>query len=160
MSHSVMFDFLLSHGLYSPWNSPGQNNAVGSLSLLQGIFPTHGLNPGHLHCRWILYQLSHKGIPAIVIGWKVAHDKLLPKYKSSARCIVRPNNTKMSEFETETQGGGSPMPQKPQTPQKLSAKPFSIKGGGGAWLVVAHFLVSEPMFLRSGYSQVGLPRWH
>ena len=46
---------------YSPWNSPGQNNGVGSLSLLQGIFPIQGLNPGHLHCRWILYQLSHKG---------------------------------------------------------------------------------------------------
>ena len=33
-----------------------------SLSLLQGIFPTQGLNPGLLHCRRILYQLSHKGI--------------------------------------------------------------------------------------------------
>ena len=43
-----------------PWNSPGQNTGVGSLSLLQGIFPTQGLNPGVPHCRWILYQLSHK----------------------------------------------------------------------------------------------------
>ena len=89
---------------YSPWNSPYQNTGVGSLSLLQGIFPTHGLNPGLLHCRWILYQLSHKGIPAIVIGQKAAHDKLLPKYKSSARCIVRPNNTKIkliTFFEAE-----------------------------------------------------------
>ena len=34
------------HGLYSPWNSPGQNTGVGSCSLLQGIFPTQGLNPG------------------------------------------------------------------------------------------------------------------
>ena len=47
--------------LYSPWNSPGQNAGVGSLSLLQGIFPTQGSNPGLPHCRWILYQLSHKG---------------------------------------------------------------------------------------------------
>ena len=38
-------------------------NGVGSLSLLQGIFPTQGLNPSHPHCRWILYQLSHKGSP-------------------------------------------------------------------------------------------------
>ena len=30
------------HGLYSPWNSPGQNTGVGSLSLLQGIFLTQG----------------------------------------------------------------------------------------------------------------------
>ena len=43
------------HGLYSPWNSPGQNTGVGSLSLLQGIFPTQGSNPGLPQCRWILY---------------------------------------------------------------------------------------------------------
>ena len=51
--------------LYSPWNSPGQNTGVGSLSLVQGIFPTQGLKPGLLHCRQILYQLSHRGSPHI-----------------------------------------------------------------------------------------------
>ena len=45
-SCSVVSDFLQPHGLYSPWNSPGQNTGVGSLSLLQGIFPTQGSNPG------------------------------------------------------------------------------------------------------------------
>ena len=50
-----------SHGLYSLWNFPGQNTVVGSLSLLQGIFPIQGSNPGLPHCRWILYHLSHKG---------------------------------------------------------------------------------------------------
>ena len=54
------------HGLYNPWNSPGQNTGVGSLSLLQGIFPTEGLNPGLLHCRRILYQLTHKGSPRVL----------------------------------------------------------------------------------------------
>ena len=39
-SYSVMSESLQPHGLYSPWNSPGQNTGVGSLSLLQGIFPT------------------------------------------------------------------------------------------------------------------------
>jgi len=34
---------------------------VGSPSLLQGILPTQGSNPGLLHCRWFLYRLSHKG---------------------------------------------------------------------------------------------------
>ena len=62
-SSSVMSYSSWLHGLYSPWNSPGQNTGVGSLSLLQGIFPTQGSNPGLLHCRWILYQLSHKGSP-------------------------------------------------------------------------------------------------
>ena len=60
-SHSVMSHSLQSHGLYSPRNSLGQNTGVGSLSLLQWIFPTQGLNPGLPHCRWILYQLSHQG---------------------------------------------------------------------------------------------------
>ena len=50
----------------SPWNSPGQNTGVGSLSLLQGIFPTQGLNPGLSHCRQILYQLRHEGSPRIL----------------------------------------------------------------------------------------------
>ena len=53
------------HGLYSPWNFPGQKTGVGSLSLLQGIFPTQGSNPGLLHCRQILYQLSHQESPEI-----------------------------------------------------------------------------------------------
>ena len=44
-----------------PWNSPGQNTGVGSLSLLQGIVPIQGSNPGLLHCRQILYQLSQQG---------------------------------------------------------------------------------------------------
>ena len=41
---------LWPHGLYSPWNPPGQNTGVGSLSLLQGTFPTQGSNPGLPHC--------------------------------------------------------------------------------------------------------------
>ena len=43
----------------SPWNSPCQSTGDGSLSCLQGIFPTQGSNSGLQHCRWILYQLSH-----------------------------------------------------------------------------------------------------
>ena len=61
--HSVVSDSLWRHGLYSPWNSPGQNTGGGGLSLLQGIVPTQGSNPGLPNCRQILYQLSHKGCP-------------------------------------------------------------------------------------------------
>ena len=61
---------LRHHGFYSPWDSPGQNIGVGSLSLLHGIFPTQGLNPGLPHCRRILYQLSHQGSPRI-LEWVV-----------------------------------------------------------------------------------------
>ena len=47
--------------------SPGKNTGAGCHSLLQGIFPTQGWNQGLLHCRWILYQLSHQGIQVIRI---------------------------------------------------------------------------------------------
>ena len=62
-SHSVVSNSLQPHGLYSPWNSPGQNTRVGSHSLLKGIFPMQGSNTGLPHCRQILYQLSHQGSP-------------------------------------------------------------------------------------------------
>ena len=69
-NHLVMSDSLRPYGLYSPWNSPGQNTGVGSLSLLQGTFPTQGSNPALPHCRRILHQLSHKGSPRI-LKWVV-----------------------------------------------------------------------------------------
>ena len=61
-SHSVMSNSLWPQGLYSPWNSPGQNTGVGGLSLLQGIFWIQASNPGLPHYRQILYQLSHREI--------------------------------------------------------------------------------------------------
>ena len=76
-SRSVVSDSLRPHGLYSPWNSPGQNTAVGSLSLMQGIFPTQGSNPGPLYFRWILYQLSHQGSPIFVYGMRKCSNLVL-----------------------------------------------------------------------------------
>ena len=46
-----------------PWGSPGQSTGVGSLVLLQGIFPTRGQNRGVPRCRRTLYQLSCQGSP-------------------------------------------------------------------------------------------------
>ena len=65
-SCSVVSNSLRPHELYSPRNSLGQNTGVSSLSLLQGIFPTQGSNPGLPPYRQILYQLSHKGSPRIL----------------------------------------------------------------------------------------------
>ena len=62
-SCSVVSNSLWPPGLYSPWKSPSQNTGVGSLSILQGIFPIQGSNPGLLYYRRILYQLSHKRSP-------------------------------------------------------------------------------------------------
>ena len=50
-------------GLLCPWNSPGKNTGVGCHSFLQGIFLTQGSNLSLLHCRQILYCLSHQGNP-------------------------------------------------------------------------------------------------
>ena len=66
VSHSVVSDSLGSHGLQPtrllcPWNSPGKNTGEGSHALLQGILPTQGSNLDLLHCRQVLYRLSHRG---------------------------------------------------------------------------------------------------
>ena len=63
LSCSVVSDSLWPHGLQParllcPWDSPGRNTGVGCHALLQGIFPTQGLNPGLLLCTQILYRLS------------------------------------------------------------------------------------------------------
>ena len=76
-SRSVMSDSLLLYGLYSPWNSLGQNTGVGSLSFLHGIFPTQGSNPGIPHSKpsifwhsaFFMIQLSH---PYMTTGKTIA----------------------------------------------------------------------------------------
>ena len=73
-----MSNSLRPHGLYSPGNSPGQNTGVGSLSLLQGIFPAQGSNPGLPHCRWILYQLNHREAQESWSGRPIASPGDLP----------------------------------------------------------------------------------
>ena len=72
-SRAVVSKSLPLHGLYSPWNSSGQNTGVGSLSLLQRIFPTQESNQGLLHCRQILYQLSYQGRPVLTLCSGIYH---------------------------------------------------------------------------------------
>ena len=72
VSYSVVLDSLRPNGLWPAkllclWISPGKNIGIGCLFLLQGIFPTQGSNPGLPHCRRILYQMSHKGSPRILV---------------------------------------------------------------------------------------------
>ena len=55
---------LLSWRLLCPWDFPGKSTGVGCHFLLQGIFLTQGSNPGLLHCRQMLYPLSHQGNPS------------------------------------------------------------------------------------------------
>ena len=70
--------------------SPGRNTGVGCHSLLQGIFPTQGLNPDLPHCRWILYRLSHHGGPVPDtepwIPWSFLGDKSILCSKQGNSC--------------------------------------------------------------------------
>ena len=96
---------LWPHGLYSPWNCLGQNTGGSEyLSLLQGIFPTQESIPGLPSCRWILYQLSHKGNPRR-LEW-VAY----PFSRGSSWPGIEP---------------GSPALQVDSLPTELSGKPLS-----------------------------------
>ena len=89
-SHSVVSNSLQPHGLYSSWNSPGQNHGVGSLSLLQGIFPTQSLKPVLSHCRQILYQLSHKGSPRTLqwVAYPFSSESSWLRNRSGISCIA------------------------------------------------------------------------
>ena len=68
----------------------GQNTGVGSLSHLQGIFPTQGSNPGLPHCMWIPCQLSHKGNPRILewIAYPFSHGSSWSRNRTRVSCLA------------------------------------------------------------------------
>ena len=63
---------------------------MGSLSLLQGIFPTQGSNPCLPHCRLILYQLSHKGSPRLLewVAYPFSRRSSQPRNQTRVSCIA------------------------------------------------------------------------
>ena len=90
-----MSDSVWPYGLWPTrplctWDFPGRNAGVGNLSLLQGIFPTQGSNPGLPHYRQILYQLRHQGNPRI-LAW-VAYPFFIrssqPRNWTGVSCIA------------------------------------------------------------------------
>ena len=87
-SRSVTSDSLRLHGLYRP--IPGQNTGVSSLSLLQGIFPTQGLNPGLPHCGQILHQLSQKVSSRILewVAYPLFRGSSWPRNPTGVSCIA------------------------------------------------------------------------
>ena len=90
LSERLRHESLRPHGLYSPWNSPGQNIGVGSLSLLQGIFPTQGSNPGLPHCKQIIYQLTHKESPRTLkwVAYPFSRGSSWPRNWTGVSCIA------------------------------------------------------------------------
>jgi len=61
-------------------DSPGKNTGVGCHALLQGVFPTQGLNPGLPYCGQILYQLSLQGSPCTGLSSLCIFGELCAKY--------------------------------------------------------------------------------
>ena len=151
-SRPVVSDSLRPHGLYSPWNSPGQdtgvgsqfpspadlpnpgieprsptlqadslpaeppgkpkNTEVGSLSLLQQIFPTQESNQGPLHCRRILYQLSHQGRPRILdwVAIPFSSRSSKPRDWTQVSCIAGGFFTSWATREAQEYWSGLPCP--------------------------------------------------
>ena len=104
--HSVVSDSLRPHGLHSPWNFPGQNTGVGSCTLLQGLFPIQGGNPGLPPCRWILYQLSHKGSPRILdwVAYPFFRGSSQPRDRTGVSCIAGRFFTSWANREANSSG--------------------------------------------------------
>ena len=75
---------------YSPWDKPGQNTGICRLSLLQGIFPTQGWNPGLPHCRQTLYHLSHRGSPRILkrVAYPFSSGSYQPRNGTGISCTA------------------------------------------------------------------------
>ena len=71
-------------------DSPGKNTVVGDHALLQGIFPTQGLNPVLPHCRWILYRLNHQGSPRILelVDYPFSRGTSQPRNRTRVSCIA------------------------------------------------------------------------
>ena len=97
---SVVSDSLGPYGLWPvrllcPWDSPGKNIRVSCHALLQGIFPTQGLNPHLLcllHCRWILYHLSQQGSSCMYIQTNI-YNRVKKKKK-----LFRKKTTKLNSW--------------------------------------------------------------
>ena len=87
---SVVSNSLQHHGLYSPWNSPGKNTGMSCHALLQGIFPTQGSKPGHLHCKWILYCLSHQRSPKTLewVAYPFSRGSSQPRNQTRVSCTA------------------------------------------------------------------------
>ena len=75
-----------------PAEPPGKpkNTGEGSLSLLQGNFPNQESNQGLLHCRPILYQLSHKGSPRILewVAYPFSRRSSRPRNQTGISCTA------------------------------------------------------------------------
>ena len=83
-------------------DSPGKNTGVGCYALLQGIFPTQGLNPGLPHCRQILLPCEPQGKPSLIgpliLWWKYSYLKLAGTFWKRCADFPRLNSVAIFAF--------------------------------------------------------------
>ena len=86
----ALFDPLWPHGLYSSWNSPGQNTGVDSLSLFQGDLSNPGIEPRSPVLQAVLYQLSHRGSQRILewVAYPFCSRFSRPRNQTRVSCIA------------------------------------------------------------------------
>ena len=90
VSNSLRHHVLQPARLLCPWDSPGKNTGVAFHALLQWIFLTQGSNPSLLHCRLILYQLSHQGSPRILewVAYPFSRGSSCPRNQTRVSCVT------------------------------------------------------------------------
>ena len=136
-SCSVVSDSLWPHGLYS---GVYQNTRVGSLSLLQGIFPTQGSNPGLPHCRWILYQLSHKGSPR-TLEWVAYPSSILQQIFLTQGLNQGLLHFRQILYQLNYQGSPIPHPRHPTTVAQNLLSNFKYKEPQSPWQISASSMI-------------------
>ena len=129
-------------------NSPGKKTGVGSHSLLQGIFPSHGLNPGLLRCRQIRSCLSHQGSPKLVIICYCSNRKRI--HLASSLLNPKPSEC-MQRFPL---GRGHPWPM--TTRKDTTTRPTS---SGSISIVLCYHLHSLDHFLRCYQKEKMIINW-
>ena len=114
LSCSVVSDSFRPSGLYPTrllcsWNSSGKNTGVVCHALLQGIFPTQGLNPGLPHCRQIFYCLSHQGSPRVLewMAYSFSRGSSRPRNWTGVSCIAGGFFTSWATRKALMKGKGS-----------------------------------------------------
>ena len=134
----------------TPWNSPGQNTGVGSLSLIQVIFPTQESNPGLPHCRWILYQLSHKAsVPEMTGALKTLENQRVtvlgsfhlasgfPSGSDGKESACNAGDAGLIPWSVRSHGGGYGSP--------LQCSCLENTNDRGAWWVTVHGVAESDM---------------
>ena len=90
ISRSLRFYGLSPARTLCLWDSPGKNTGVCCHFVLQGIFPTQVLNLDLLHCRQILYHLSHEGISFITSYTHPTGQSLQKVLRTVSVVLLRP----------------------------------------------------------------------